>query len=138
VAPLHRTDDGEIAVVTCRSGRLPPEILVDAKKFGALLEKVRDRFDIILIDTPAMHSGAVAMQASAQADLTLLIVNMARTSIRDVTAVATELRSVDRAELAVVTASFSRAAPFPVRAEVITPPTPAAPAAPLAVRIAAE
>jgi len=131
VAPLGRSpEDGEIAVIACRPGRLPPEVLVDAKRFGALLKKVRSRFDIVLIDTPAMQRGAVAMQAAAQADLTLLVVNMAHTSIRDVTAVAAHLRSTGRGGLSVVAANFSRPAPFPIQPEKIVSSVPPATSVP--------
>jgi uncharacterized protein involved in exopolysaccharide biosynthesis/Mrp family chromosome partitioning ATPase len=121
VTPVGRPDEGEIVVVSCRPGRLPPEVLVDAKRFGALLAKVRDRFDMILIDTPAMSTGAVAMQASARADLTLLVVNTSRASVRDLTDVATQLRNSGHGELAIVTTDFSRPAPFPIHPEIIGP-----------------
>jgi hypothetical protein len=70
------------------------------------------------------------MQAAAQADLALLVVNMAHTSIRDVTAVAANLRSTGRGGLSVVAANFSRPAPFPIQPEKIVPSTPLATSVP--------
>ena len=63
-------------------------------------------------------------------DLTLLVVNMAHTSIRDVTAVAAHLRSTGRGGLSVVAANFSRPAPFPIQPEKIVSSVPPATSVP--------
>ncbi|HEY4203095.1 MAG TPA: exopolysaccharide transport family protein [Devosiaceae bacterium] len=120
IMPIRRNgEDGEITLIACRPGRLPPEVLLDAKRFGALMERARERFDILLIDTPAMQKYGVAGQAAAQSDMTLLLVNVARTSIKDVARAALQLCGVTHGARALVTASFFRPAPFPAAGEVI-------------------
>lgn len=113
VLPAHASSEvGEITLIGCHVGRLPPEILLDAKRFGAMLQKARERFDMVLIDTPAMRKYGVASQAAAQSDMTLLVVNTARTSIRDVASAAEQLRNTSHGAVAVVTTNFTKAAPF--------------------------
>lgn len=111
------SEAGDIMLIACRPGRLPPEVLLDAKRFGALLDAARERFDMMLIDTPAMQKHGVASQAAAQSDMTLLLVNTARTSIQDVASAAEQLRGASPGVVAVVTTDFTRAAPFPLRGD---------------------
>lgn len=107
---------GAITLVSCRPGHPAAELFVDDRHLGALLHAVKDRFDIILIDTPAQSRRPIAMQAAGLSDLTLLMVNTARTPIGAVTVAARALRGAGKPALMLVTSAFRRRAPFPFAA----------------------
>lgn len=115
---------GEITLISCRPGHLPPELLADDRHLGALLNAVKDRFDIVLIDTPGHLRRPIAMQAAGLSDLTLLLVNTARTPIREAAVAARALRGAGKPALLLVTASFRWRAHSPFRAgtQPATPP----------------
>jgi len=115
---------GRITLISCRPGHPAPELFVDDRHLGALLHAVKDRFDIILIDTPAQSRRPIAMQAAGLSDLTLLMVNTARTPIGKAAAAARALRGAGKPALMLVTSAFRRRAPFPFAAAARPAPPP--------------
>jgi uncharacterized protein involved in exopolysaccharide biosynthesis/Mrp family chromosome partitioning ATPase len=119
---------GEIVLVRSRPGHLPPELLADDRHLGALLTTVKSGFDVVLIDTPGHSERPIAMQAAGLSDLTLLMVNTARTPIGDAAAAARALRGAGKPALLLVTASFAHRMPWPFR-DAPSGPAPAGEAA---------
>jgi uncharacterized protein involved in exopolysaccharide biosynthesis/Mrp family chromosome partitioning ATPase len=117
---------GEITLISPRPGHLPLELLADDRHLGALLNAVKDRFDIVLIDTPGHSRRPIAIQAAGLSDLTLLMVNTARTPIGEAAEAARALRGAGKPALLLVTATFRRRAPSPFAAD----PQPTAPRGP--------
>lgn len=107
---------GRITLVSCRPGHPAAELFVDDRHLGALLHAVKDRFDIILIDTPAQLRRPIATQAAGLSDLTLLVVNTARTPIGKAALAARALRGPGKPALMLVTSAFRRRAPYPFAA----------------------
>jgi uncharacterized protein involved in exopolysaccharide biosynthesis/Mrp family chromosome partitioning ATPase len=70
-----------VDIIASRQASFPPELLIDTKGFGQLMASLRQRYDVILIDTPATTQSRVALQLASQSDLALLVVNIAHTSM---------------------------------------------------------
>ena len=73
--------------------RVPnPQELINRPSFGVMNEKLCDRFDIILYDTPAFSSAADALTIAARAGGVLLVVRKDHTRVADLTAFSEQLR----------------------------------------------
>lgn len=67
---------------------------IGGQRFARLLEEVRDRFDMILVDTPPLLAVADAAHVSAQADGTLIVVRSDRTDRTELQAAVERLRTL--------------------------------------------
>ncbi|WP_018181615.1 GumC family protein [Kaistia granuli] len=66
-------------------GEDPPHLLA-GKRFGQLVAALRDRFDTVIIDTPAVITSSDAAQIGVHADAIVFVARWARTPYESVTA----------------------------------------------------
>jgi len=69
-----------------------PQELINRASFGVMNDKLRDRFDVILYDTPAFSTAADALMIAARAGGVLLVVRKDHTRVADLTAFSEQLR----------------------------------------------
>jgi chain length determinant protein tyrosine kinase EpsG len=69
-----------------------PQELINRGSFVAMNDMLRDRFDIILYDTPAYSSAADALTIASRAGGVLLVVRKDHTRLADLTAFSEQLR----------------------------------------------
>jgi protein-tyrosine kinase len=69
-----------------------PQELVSMPAFGTLLEQVREHFDVVLIDTPAVDGVSDAEIIAARAGASLMVVRKNRSPLRGVSEVARRLQ----------------------------------------------
>jgi len=69
-----------------------PQELLHRASFGVINDRLRDRFDIILYDTPAFSTAADAMTIAARAGGVLLVVRRDHTRVTDIAAFSEQLR----------------------------------------------
>jgi capsular exopolysaccharide synthesis family protein len=91
---------GRTGLVVIPSGSLPPNPseLLESPRMIDLLEVLKTRFDIIVIDTPPLlpvTDAAVAAVAAAGADRAVLVVRHGKTTRSHVSAAVRSLRTVD-------------------------------------------
>lgn len=76
------------------AGRTPTELL-SPERLGPVLERLRERYDRIIIDTPALHRVADAVVLGGLADAVLLVVRAGVTDRRLVQRTVTQLRRME-------------------------------------------
>jgi len=96
-----------IDIIPARRSTILPEILFDTGRFATMLNSLRTRYDVILIDTPAVMLSPVALQVTAQVDGTMMVVNKTKTPITAVTAAIQLLESSGKAPSGLVMTAFS-------------------------------
>ena len=86
------------------SGPLPPNPteLLGSPQMSALVEKMTEEYDIVLLDTPALLSVADAAVLARLADKVIWVVSKAHTRKRDVETVRRQLAAVQAASVEVV------------------------------------
>ncbi len=88
---------GETGLSVLPSGSIPPhpsELLASAG-MGRLLDRMRDRFDVIVIDSPALLPVTDAAILAVRADGAMLLVRHGVTTVHQVSAAVSALRAVD-------------------------------------------
>lgn len=69
-----------LGVLTARAASREPEALLDPGRISAMLDRARDHFDHVLIDSPPLGLAASALVLCAQADGVLLAADPRKTS----------------------------------------------------------
>lgn len=92
--------------VVC-AGPIPsnPTELLDSDGMTALLEAVKERFDIVIVDTPSLAAGADALIVSDKCDGALLVIRRGKTKFD---AVAKAKESLESCRARLVGAVFNR------------------------------
>lgn len=104
---IHSSLVTGIDVVPARQSEILPEILFDTGRFAAMLEDMRTRYDVVLVDTPAVMHSPVALQVAAQVDGTVMVVNKTKTPITSVTDAVQLLASSGKAPSGIVVTAIS-------------------------------
>jgi capsular exopolysaccharide synthesis family protein len=91
---LQVTDVPNLTLMQC--GPIPPNPseLLHTRRFADVVEEAKERFDIIVFDTPPLGAVTDPVIVATQTDGTLLIVRARRTTRGNVDAAAKQLRSV--------------------------------------------
>jgi len=100
--PLHRHPTAPLEVLTSGSPRPNPSELLDSKAFDRVLQALTDRFDFVIVDTPALLPVADAAGLARRASGVILVARTASTSTDELQAARQALRAVDRRVLGVV------------------------------------
>jgi protein-tyrosine kinase len=80
--------------------------LINRNGFSIMNETLRERFDIILYDTPACASAADALTITARAGGVLLVVRKDHTKVADLTAFSDQVRRIGAEVVGTVLVSF--------------------------------
>ncbi|MHA6480442.1 CpsD/CapB family tyrosine-protein kinase [Paenibacillus sp. strain BS8-2] len=72
---IQRTSTDNLSVLTAGPTPHRPSELLSSKEMGSLLETLRDAYDIIMIDTPAIMSYTDAQIVAAQSDGVVLVID---------------------------------------------------------------
>ena len=83
-----------------------PQELINRSGFSIMNETLRDRFDIILYDTPAIASAADALTIAARAGGVLLVVRKDHTRVADLTDFNDQVRRIGAEVVGTVLVSF--------------------------------
>lgn len=83
-----------------------PQELIHRASFGVMNDRLRDRFDVMLYDTPAFSTAADALTIAARADGVLLVVRKDHTRVADLTAFSEQLRHSGTEVVGVVLVAF--------------------------------
>jgi succinoglycan biosynthesis transport protein ExoP len=96
------TDVPGLSIIT--SGPMPPNPaeLLNSSSFGQLIEHLRGRFDIVLIDTPPVNVVADASLVGSQVDGTLVVADARKTRIPNFRMMVKRLHLADAMILGVV------------------------------------
>ena len=103
-----------------------PGELLESQRFGVLLGELVERFDLVVIDTPAVLTAADAALIARQTSGTLVVARSGGTRADDLGAAADALRGADARLLGVVLnrpngrGVFGRAAPSLYRSQETT------------------
>jgi succinoglycan biosynthesis transport protein ExoP len=91
---LHSTQFDNLSLIT--SGTIPPNPseLLASERAHTLLRSLADQHDLLVIDTPPAGVVADALTLAADASITILVVEAARTNAGQAAAVVDSLRSV--------------------------------------------
>lgn len=82
----------DLSILPAGSSVPNPQELIGRSAFGVLNEKLCDRFDVILYDTPAFTSAADCLTIASRAGGVLLVVRKDHTRVADLTAFRDQLR----------------------------------------------
>ena len=76
-----------------QAGTLPPnpQELVSRSSFGDLVEKLNDRFDVVIYDVSAFSAGADALEIAARSGGVLIVARKDKTSLVDINLAAEQL-----------------------------------------------
>ncbi|KQT05141.1 MULTISPECIES: GumC family protein [unclassified Rhizobium] len=85
----HERTSG-VDVICSRASNFPAEFVLGNTQFSVLLDTLKSRYDVVLIDTPALSEGADAVSIAVLADATVIVVRMDRADIPDL-ATATKM-----------------------------------------------
>jgi polysaccharide biosynthesis transport protein len=99
---LHRHPTAPLEVLTSGSPRPNPSELLDSEGFDRVLEALTDRFDFVIVDTPALLAVADAAALARRASGAILVARAASTSSDELGAARQALRPVDGRVLGVV------------------------------------
>ncbi|MGB3544457.1 hypothetical protein, partial [Rubrivirga sp.] len=83
-----------------------PDQMWAPDQIGALLDNLRDAFDLVVLDTPAALASANAALLAPHVDAAVLIAEADRTNLEAMTQVATELSGVGLARIGAVVNKF--------------------------------
>jgi capsular exopolysaccharide synthesis family protein len=83
-----------------------PQELINRNGFSIMNETLRERFDIILYDTPAISSAADALTIAARAGGVLLVVRKDHTKVADLTDFNDQVRRIGAEVVGTVLVSF--------------------------------
>lgn len=84
-------DEGTLFILTSGTKTPNPQEMLSGEKFKLLIEKLKDRFEFIVIDCPPVLSVADVIPVSNIADGTLFIISSKETSKQDVKLAVTQL-----------------------------------------------
>jgi capsular exopolysaccharide synthesis family protein len=90
---IRRDGVSSLDIITLSSGQGSPQDLFASNKMRNLIAKLRERYDLILLDTPPVLAVSDARVLARLADLTVLVVCWKKTPQMLVTTAATALRS---------------------------------------------
>lgn len=85
-----------IDFVATQSSEVPAEYLLGHEQFSKMIAQLKRQYDIVLIDTPAVSSGADAIRISALVDTTVVVVRRDTARADQVVAAITRLRADGR------------------------------------------
>ena len=92
--------------MTPRDVARSPDQMWAPHQVGALLQNLRDAFDLVVVDTPAALASADATLLAPHADAALLVAQADETSLDALAQVATELSSVGLTQIGAVLNRF--------------------------------
>ena len=90
---LYQTEIENAFIVPTFRTVANPTLLLQSDRFSAMLDKLKEQFDIVLIDTPPLNSVADGLQIAAHCDGALLVVRGGVTPRRLVSASITQLKN---------------------------------------------
>lgn len=105
-----RTSGTTLHVIAGRPGSAHPSELM-AKGFGAALENLRSKFDVVIIDSAPLLPVADSLSILPHVTATLLVVNLARSDRKGVAAAMGLLRRMDSRVPGVVITGASKSTP---------------------------
>lgn len=72
--------------IAARPCAVPSEFLLGNERFSLLLDELKEEYDLILVDTPALSTGADAIRIASLADMTIIVVHREKARADDVVA----------------------------------------------------
>ncbi|WP_181705735.1 GumC family protein [Chthonobacter rhizosphaerae] len=88
-------------ILGSRPNRVPTDSLIESGRFKRLINLVRDRFDVVVLDTPPVLPVVDSQYLASYADLAVLVVRYASTSQREVRAAVSDLRAAGGDQLVI-------------------------------------
>jgi len=94
---LRSVATGGVEVAVLPAGSLPrrPGELLGSERLAGLLDDLRERYDLVVVDSPPLPAAADAVVLARRADLVLVCARPPTTAVDDLEAVVRALRPVD-------------------------------------------
>lgn len=99
---IRETDVKNLYFVVCGPKPPNPAELLESEQFAGLLQKVRERFDIVILDTPPLGSVIDCAIVAAQVDGVLIVVEPKAVEYRNAKRVKEQLEKANARVLGVV------------------------------------
>ena len=107
-----QTQIENLHLMTCGAQPSNPSELLSSPEFGELMERLRDKYDFVIVDTPPLLAVSDASAVAAAVDGTLLTVRIRRGVKHAASTAADVLNSVDANVLGVVVNAIDPNGPF--------------------------
>jgi capsular exopolysaccharide synthesis family protein len=105
---IQYTNTENLSVITAGPTRHNPSELLSSKLMGTLLEKMRETYDVIIIDTPSIMSVTDAQIVAAQSDGVVLVIESGKVKKELVLKAKASLENVQAKLIGVVLNSTNR------------------------------
>lgn len=72
---IHHEASSSVDFIAARPCAVPSEFLLGNERFSRLLDELKEEYDLILVDTPALSVGADAIRIASLADMSIFVVH---------------------------------------------------------------
>lgn len=106
---INKTNIDGFYFITCGIKPINPLELIETVKFNKFLNEVREKFDMVIVDTPPLGSVIDCAVIAAQTDGTLIVIEQSSVKYRNALRVKEQLDKVNARILGVVLNKVSKA-----------------------------
>jgi protein-tyrosine kinase len=99
---INKTNIEGFSFIACGTNPFNPSELISSKKFEELMEKLKDRSDMIIIDTPPLGSVIDAAIVASKTDGTIIVVKPGILKLKNLQMMKEQLEKADAKILGVV------------------------------------